>query len=78
MMQTEQVYDEILARLKQLPPDKWAEVRDFVDFLQMKYAPPDSKRNQFSRFSGMLSKEDADKIRVAIEEGCEQVDASQW
>jgi len=78
MTPTEQVYNAILVALKQLPTDKWLEVRDFVDFLHTNYVSRPSTRRRFSRFAGVWSDEDAAQISKAIEQGCEQIDASQW
>ena len=78
MIQTNQIYNEILVGLKQLPTNKWVEVRDFVDFLQTKYVCRQPTCNRFSRFAGTLSDSEATKMKEAIAEGCEQIDASEW
>lgn len=59
-----------------------------VEFAEPQKAPPDGtpvliqyeipQRKSFSAHFGVLSRDQAEAMMVAIEEGCEQIDRNEW
>jgi hypothetical protein len=74
------IQSELLSFLGQLPVDDQARV---VDFARALAGSEKSKKvgvpgKDLLRFAGTITDEDARQMIEAIEEGCEQIDASQW
>lgn len=79
-MDREEINQEIsaiLTLLRQLPEEKIREVREFVTWVVEK---PSEKEvtTRFSQFAGILSVEEANRIKQAIEEGCERIYPDEW
>jgi hypothetical protein len=74
------IQSELLSYLGQLPADDQARVVDFARTLagssQTKKVGVPGK--DLLRFAGTITEEDARQMIEAIEEGCEQIDASKW
>jgi len=74
------IQSELLSYLVQLPADDQARVVDFARTLAG--SPPTKKvgvpGKDLLRFAGTISEEDARQMIEAIEEGCEQINASNW
>ena len=71
---------ELLSYLGQLGSNDQARV---VDFAQHLAKAPNGKQvgaagKDVLRLAGTISAEDAEQMIQAIEEGCEQIDASKW
>ena len=71
---------ELLSYLGQLGSDDQARV---VDFARNLSTGPSARRvgvagKDLMRFAGTISAEDGQQMIDAIEEGCEQIDASKW
>jgi hypothetical protein len=71
---------ELLSFMGQLPADDQARVVDFARTLanSPKPKPVGVPGKDLLRFAGTITAEDARQMIEAIEEGCEQVDASKW
>jgi hypothetical protein len=74
------IQSELLSYMVQLPADDQARVVEFARSLAG--AVPTKKvgvpGKDLLRFAGTISEEDARQMIEAIEEGCEQIDASKW
>ena len=80
-MDREEINQEIsaiLTLLKQLPEEKIREVRDFVTWVIEKRSEKKDMTPYFSQFAGILSVEEANRIKQAIEEGCEKNYPDEW
>jgi len=64
---------EVVEKLTRLPEDLQRRVLHYVDTLAAA-RPPGVPGKDLLRFAGVISKEDAEEMRSAIEAGCEQVD----
>ena len=71
-MRHESLKEEILHKLDQLPTSMQRRVLFFADAL-LQSEPKGVPGRDLLEFAGILSKEDADAIEAAIEEGCEQI-----
>lgn len=74
------IQSELLSYLGQLPTAEQARV---VDFARTLVKSPNSKKvgtpgKELMRFAGTISHQDAQQMMMAIEEGCEQIDANEW
>jgi hypothetical protein len=74
------IQSELLSYLGQLPVDDQVRV---VNFARNLAEPPRAKKlgvpgKDLLKFAGTISSEDAQQMIQAIEEGCEQIDASKW
>lgn len=68
---------ELVERVQELPLPQQRLVLEMVKSLAG--APPQGARAQdLLAFAGVISPEDARQMSLAIEEGCEQVDANAW
>ena len=72
-----QIKEEIIGRLERLPAGMQQRVLDFMDTL-LPSLPRGMPINELQRFAGLLEPEDANEMRAAIEEGCEQVNPNEW
>lgn len=61
--------EAIIEDLKSLPPDKLEGAADFIQ--RLKHISQEERQAILARTAGSLSREDADEIEKAIEEGCE-------
>jgi hypothetical protein len=71
------VRDEIVARVDKLPPEMQEEVLRFLTSLAAP-TPKGESGAALRQFSGSLDPVSAQEMRRAIDEQCEQVDASEW
>ncbi len=69
-------FEAIVEDLKSLPPDKLETAADFIR--RLKPSSPEEREAILARTFGSLSKEDADAMQKAIEEGCERIDERDW
>ena len=76
-MVSSELKDEILKNLDRLPPAMQHRVLEFARALVLS-EPQGTPAEELLACVGILSEEDADEIAKAIEEGCEQVDPSEW
>ncbi len=76
-MEKSTTIQEISQRLKVLPLEQQRKVLDFI--LELSDEPPKQYPGKnLLQFVGTISKEDLEIMKQAIEEGCEQIDESQW
>lgn len=68
---------EIIERLETFSPILQKQVLDFTLELSDKM-PEGASIHEFLKFSGTIPSEDLKQMKQAIEEGCEQVYASEW
>ena len=68
---------EIIKLLKTLSLEQQRQVLDFTRGLLGK-PPKQYPGKNLLQFVGTISKEDLETMKETIEEGCEQVDESQW
>ena len=71
------IKEEISRQLESMPPEIQQLVLDFVRSLSTP-SPGGVPGAQLLRFGGIMSKEDARTMIQAIDQGCEQVEASGW
>ena len=71
------VVDKVVEQLKDLPYELQWRVFEFTRALAAS-APHGIPGQQLIRFAGMISPDDLQLMRQAIEQGCEQVDANEW
>lgn len=72
-----EIRDEIIERVDQLSPGDQRSVLSFLKKLA-EQRPKGVPGSSFRPFFGVLSEEDADAMKRAIEEGCGQVDENAW
>jgi len=68
---------EVVEKLTHLPEDVQRKVLHYVDALAAARARGVPGKDLL-KFAGIISKEDAEEMRAAIEAGCEQVDLNEW
>jgi hypothetical protein len=71
------IMDKVIEQLKDLPQELQRRVLEFTRALALSNPGRVSGR-QLLRFAGVISPDDAQAMRTAIEEGCEQVDSHEW
>jgi len=71
------IVDKVVEQLKTLPQDLQWRVLEFTRALAVS-APHGVSGQQLLRFAGTISADDAQLMREAIEQGCEQVDPDGW
>ena len=76
-MENTTTHHEIVQRLKSLSPGQQRQVLDFILELSGE-APKGIPLQELLEFVGMFPPEDLKEIKQAIEEDCNQVDASEW
>ncbi len=76
-MADEALKQEILRQLEHLPPSMQRRVLLFSKSL-VETKPKGVKGSDLLRFAGQISGDDAGAMSKAIDEGCEQVDSSEW
>lgn len=74
------VQSELLSYVVKLPGDDQARVLEYARALADKTKPVlrGTPGKDLLRLAGTISEEDARRMMEAIEEGCEQIDASKW
>lgn len=68
------IKDNLIAQVKNLPPDLQRRVLDFAKSLR----PKGVEGKSLLRFEGAIPADDLQLMSKAIEEGCEKVDISGW
>ncbi len=68
---------EIVERLKSLPLEQQRTVLDFILELSGEL-PKQYPGKNLLQFVGTISKSDLEIMKQTIEEGCEQIDESEW
>lgn len=76
-MEKSKTIQEIAQRLENLSPEQQQEVLDFTMELSSEL-PEGTPIKEFLKFAGTIPLEDLEEMKQAIEEGCEQVHASEW
>ncbi len=71
------IVDKVIEQLKTLPQELQWRVLEFTRALAQS-TPHGVPGRQLRRFAGTISPEDAELMRKAIEQGCEQVDTNEW
>jgi hypothetical protein len=71
------IVDKIVQQTEALPVELQQRVLEFVAALTSA-APAGVPAERFLKFSGSIPKEDAEEMRLAIEQACEQVDPDEW
>ena len=68
--------ESIVADLSSLPPGKLELAADYI--ARLKRISDEERQAVLARTFGSLSREDADAMEQAIEEGCERFDERDW
>ena len=71
------IVGEVIKQMKALPYEMQWRVLEFTRALALS-SPHGVAGNQLLRFAGVVATDDLDRMRAAIEQGCEQVDADEW
>jgi hypothetical protein len=71
------VRDELEHLLDGMTPEMQEKVLDYARNLQSKL-PKGKPGTYLLQFAGMITPEDAEAMRTAIEEGCETIDPDGW
>ena len=71
------VVDEIIEQLKSLPHELQWRVLEFTRALALS-VPRGVPGHRLLRFAGAIPLDDVQRMREAIEQGCEQVDVNEW
>jgi len=68
--------ETIVADLRSLPPGKLELAADYIE--RLKRISQEERQAVLAHTFGSLSREDAEEIEKAIEEGCERIDERDW
>ena len=71
------ITDQVIDQLKVLPYESQWRVLEFTRTLAVS-VPRGISGQQLLRFAGVIPLDDLQLMRLAIEQGCEQVDADEW
>lgn len=71
------IVDQVVEQLKGLPYELQWRVFEFTRALAMS-APRGVAGHQLVRFAGLIPKDDLQRMTLAIEQGCERIDANEW
>lgn len=71
------IIEKVIEQLRDLPQELQWRVFEFTRALAIS-TPQGIPGQQLLIFAGGISSEDAQLMREAIEQGCEQVDANEW
>ena len=71
------IIDKVIEQLKALPHELQWRVLEFTRALTLS-TPRGVSGQHLLRFAGAISPNDAQLMREAIEQGCEQVDTNEW
>ena len=73
----ENLKKQLLEQIEKLTPRQQKQVLDFALELSGKL-PAGISGEELLEFVGLFPPEDLEQMKRAIEEGCEQIDASEW
>jgi hypothetical protein len=76
-MKTAEIKKQIIKDLGGLPVELQKRVQEFTHALLVTQ-PKGTPGKDLLRFSGLIDKGDLDKMKSAIESGCERVDSNEW
>jgi len=68
--------EAIVEDLRSLPPGKLELAADYIE--RLKRISQEERQAVLARTFGSLSREDAEEMEKAIEEGCERIDERDW
>lgn len=71
------IVDKVIEQLKVLPYELQWRVFEFTHALAVSL-PRAVPGHQLLRFAGAIPLDDLQLMRLAIEEGCERIDANEW
>jgi len=71
------IVDRVIEQLKSLPQELQWRVLEFARALAVS-TPRGVAGKQLLRFAGVLSADEAEAMKTAIEQQCEQVDTNEW
>lgn len=71
------IVDQVIEQLKGLPYELQWRVFEFTRALAMS-APHGIAGHHLVRFAGLIPHDDLQRMQLAIEQGCERVDANEW
>jgi hypothetical protein len=71
------IIDRVIEQIKALPQELQWRVLEFTQALAVS-TPRGVSGQQLLTFAGTISPDDAQLMRDAIEQGCEQIDANEW
>ncbi len=71
------IIDKVIEQLRDLPQELQWRVLEFTRALAVS-TPQGVPGQQLLSFAGVISPDDAQLMREAIEQGCEQVEANEW
>lgn len=71
------IVEKVIEQLKALPQELQWQVLEFMRAL-VQATPRGVSGQELLRFSGVVSPDDAELMREAIDRGCEQVDVNEW
>lgn len=71
------IVEKVIEQLKALPQELQWQVLEFMRAL-VQATPCGVSGQELLRFSGVVSPDDAELMREAIDRGCEQVDVNEW
>ena len=69
--------EKVVRHLETLPYESQRRVLEFAEALALS-TPRGVPGRTLLRFAGSISPDDVERMRQAIEQGCEQVDADEW
>lgn len=71
------IVDEVVEQLEHLPEDLQRRVLAYTRSLA-RSAPQGVSGQELLRFAGLIPADDLERMRQAVEQGCEQVDPDDW
>ncbi|MBM3333875.1 hypothetical protein FJY63_04365 [Candidatus Sumerlaeota bacterium] len=71
------IMDKVIEQLRTMPCELQWRVLEFTRALAVS-APRGVSGQQLLRFAGTIPPDDVQRMREAIEQGCEQVDVNEW
>jgi len=69
--------EQVIKHMQSLPYESQRRVLEFARALALS-TPRGVPGHTLLRFAGSISADDVERIRKAIEQGCEQVNANEW
>ena len=72
-----QIIEKVIEQLRTLPDELQMRVLEFTRTLTPS-APHGVPGKQLLRFAGAIPPNDVQRMREAIEQGCERIDADEW
>jgi hypothetical protein len=71
------IVDKVIEQLKVLPYELQWQVFEFTRALAVSI-PRGVPGHQLLHFAGVISPDDLQHMRLAVEQGCERIDANEW